>query len=163
MIFGGQAVLLYGDVRLTEDIDVTLALSPYDAEPFLAVLVNAGFKVLVDDPSAFLRETFVLPVLDPDSDIRIDLVFTSSEYERQAIDRATIVLIDGAPVAYISKEDLVVVKTIAGRARDLDDIKSVLDRQVVDQEYIRGWLRQFDAELGENYEARFLALTGGPG
>ncbi len=28
MVIGGQAVLLYGEPRLTEDIDITLGLSP---------------------------------------------------------------------------------------------------------------------------------------
>ena len=42
MVIGGQAVLLYGQVRFTRDIDVTLALAPPGA--------LAGMKDPVNEP-----------------------------------------------------------------------------------------------------------------
>jgi len=145
-------------VRLTEDVDVSVALAPDEAGAFLTYLPSVGFEILVDDPGTFLRETFVLPVLDTVSKIRIDLVFTSSEYERGAIARARKVIIDGETISYITPDDLVVVKIIAGRPRDIDDVRSVIDRQKLDLAHIRKWLKLFDDELGEDYEERLLSL-----
>lgn len=46
----------------------------------------------VDD---FVRETFVLPAADPETRIRIDFIFSTTPYERQAVDRATRVELEG--------------------------------------------------------------------
>ncbi len=35
MVIGGQAVLLYGEPRLTRDIDITLGIGPQRAEEIL--------------------------------------------------------------------------------------------------------------------------------
>jgi hypothetical protein len=38
MVIGGQAVVHHGRVRATEDIDFTLAVSPFDADRVLGLL-----------------------------------------------------------------------------------------------------------------------------
>jgi hypothetical protein len=80
MVFGGQAVLLYGEPRLTRDIDVTLGVDPNQPAPVLRVIEELQLRILVDDAEQFLRQTFVLPVLDTSSNIRIDFVFSLTEY-----------------------------------------------------------------------------------
>ena len=60
MVIGGQAVLLYGEPRLTKDIDVTLGAT-LDRLPQVLELVQAmGLEPLVD-PEDFTRQTMVLP------------------------------------------------------------------------------------------------------
>ena len=85
MVFGGQAVLLYGEPRLTRDIDITLDTPPDRCGDVLAMVAQLGLHVLVEDAEKFVRETLVLPAMDVPSGIRIDFVFTLSEYERGAI------------------------------------------------------------------------------
>ena len=87
MVIGGQAVLIHGEPRLTKDIDVTLALPPFEPEPVLDILRKLSLEALVKDPSAFLKQTFVLPAIDPETKIRIDLVCSLSEYEREETSR----------------------------------------------------------------------------
>jgi len=46
---------------------------------------------------------------------------------------------------------VVVHKVIAGRARDIEDVKSILLKNPkYDSGYISGWLKDFDHSLGEN-------------
>ena len=43
-------------------------------------------------------------------------------------------------------------KVIAGRARDLEDVKSILIKNPkYDSDYIEKWLGAFDQSLGENF------------
>lgn len=163
MVFGGQAVLLYGEPRLTRDIDVSLGVDPSDPAPVLEVVAELGLQSLVGDARDFLRQTFVLPVVHPESGIRIDLVFSLSGYERQAIERARTVLIDGVGVRFVSLEDLIVQKVIAGRPRDLDDAEKVIVKNPdFDRAYVERWLREFDQELDTQFLLVFQQILGGP-
>lgn len=156
MIFGGQAVLVYGKPRLTQDIDITLGLEPLQAQPVIDLIEQLGLKILVGNVEEFLAQTFVLPVIDPESQLRIDFVFSLTPFERQAIERSRIVEIDGIPVRYISLEDLIVTKTIAGRPRDLEDVKGViLKNPKYDRIFVEKCLRMFDRELDCDFCAVF--------
>ena len=44
MIIGGQAVLLYGEPRLTRDIDITLGITPDDLEKALHVVEEVNLR-----------------------------------------------------------------------------------------------------------------------
>ncbi len=54
MIIGGQAVLLYGEPRLTRDIDVTLGSGPDRLEDLLGAVSELGLVVLPEDPAKVL-------------------------------------------------------------------------------------------------------------
>jgi hypothetical protein len=98
MIIGGQAVLYYGEPRFTRDIDVAVGLGPHEAQRVLDLIDHLGWRILVDHPAEFLEQTFVLPVLDPLSKIRIDFVFAQTEYERQALRRAVVRALETVPL-----------------------------------------------------------------
>ncbi len=63
MIIGGQAVLLYGEPRLTRDIDITLGTGTERLVDVLKVLKELSLKPLPEDLQAFVKETMVLPSL----------------------------------------------------------------------------------------------------
>ncbi len=60
MIIGGQAVLLYGEPRLTRDIDITIGINTDRLETLLAIVLDLSLKPLPEDISAFVRQTMVL-------------------------------------------------------------------------------------------------------
>ncbi len=163
MVFGGQAVLLYGEPRLTRDIDVSLGVDTGRATSLLRMIEEMRLRILVDDVDQFLSQTLVLPVLDPESNIRIDFVFSLTEYERQAIARGKIVPIGGVEVRFVSLEDLIVMKTISGRPRDLDDVVSViLKNPDYNRAYVEKWLQLFDRELDGHFLNAFQRVMTGP-
>lgn len=156
MVFGGQAVLIYGKPRLTQDIDITLALEPHQAQPVINLIENLGLKILISNVEEFLSQTFVLPVVDPKTQLRVDFVFSLTPFERQAIERSNIVEIDGVPVRYVSLEDLIVMKVIAGRPRDLEDVKGViLKNPDYNSQFVTKCLQLFDQDLDCNFTAVF--------
>ena len=106
MLIGGQAVLLHGEPRLTQDIDVTLDASPERLPDVLAACTALGLQVLPDDSADFVRETFVLPASDEATGIRVDLIFSSTSSEAEAISRAVHVEVKVQPVPFATDEDL---------------------------------------------------------
>jgi predicted nucleotidyltransferase len=163
MVIGGQAVLLYGEPRLTRDIDITLGVGPERWRELLEMSQALGWQVLVETPEEFVRQTMVLPCLDPSSGIRIDFIFSLSSYEQQALERARPVTVGRATVRYASLEDLVIHKVIAGRPRDLEDVRTMLLKNPqADQAYIRRWLKEFEAGLGEPFLKRLEGAIGRP-
>jgi predicted nucleotidyltransferase len=164
MVIGGQAVLLYGEARLTRDIDVTLGAGPERLAELQSAAKRRGWRVLVESPQKFVEKTFVLPCLDPESGIRIDFIFSFSAYEREALGRVQRVKMAGAEVRFASLEDVIIHKIIAGRARDLEDVRlMVLKNPRLDKGYVRRWLGEFDRSLGEQFTARFGQIVGQAG
>ncbi len=162
MVIGGQAVLLYGEPRLTRDIDITLGIGTEELGRIKRVSRTMGLKILVKNDKDFVAKTMVLPVLEKESGIRIDFTFSCSPYERQAIERAKDVKLGRTSVKFASVEDLVIHKVIAGRARDLEDIKSVLLKNPnYDLHYVEKWLREFDQSLGEHFLKTFRKIKSG--
>jgi hypothetical protein len=150
MLIGGQAVLLHGRPRLTEDIDIALGVDPSRLAAVREACAVLGLAPLPDGVEEFVRDTFVLPVHDEATGIRVDFIFSSTPYERQAIERAVIVELAGEPVPFASAEDLVIHKLFAGRARDLEDVATVIRRQrtQVDWAYLEKWAREFASVPG---------------
>jgi len=150
MIIGGQAVLLYGEPRLTRDIDVTLGDDIDILPKIIEVTKYLNLKPLPLDITEFVRQTMVLPTRDESSGIRVDFIFSFTPYERQAIEKTREVLLKKTPVRFAAPEDVIIHKVFAGRARDLDDVKSILLKNPsVDLPYIRKWLSEFDTSLSE--------------
>jgi len=159
MVIGGQAVLIYGEPRLTKDIDITLGLNSDEVNKILAIAERLRLKPLVDDPEKFVQDTMVLPLADEKSKIRVDFIFSFSPYEREALTRTKNIKIGKEIVRFASLEDLIIHKVISGRARDLEDIHNVLLKNPhYDSTYIQKWLNEFDSSLAENFTQIFRKI-----
>lgn len=145
MIIGGQAVLLYGEPRLTRDIDITLGINIDQTDKVLEIIKELSLKPIPKDIKSFINQTMVLPVLDEDSGIRVDFIFSFTPYESKAIQRARKIKINKKDVCFASPEDVIIHKIFAGRPRDLEDVKSILLKNPkMDFNYIKNWLECFE-------------------
>ena len=159
MITGGQAVLIYGEPRLTKDIDITLGIPPDKLDDVLKIAKKLKLKILPQDPHNFVKETMVLPLLDEKTGLRIDLIFSLSEYEKEALKRVKKINIKGVDVNYISIEDLIIHKIISGRERDIEDLKYILVKnKKIDEKYILKWLKEFEKVLNRNLIETFIKI-----
>jgi len=159
MIIGGHAVILHGQPRLTEDIDVTLGVDADALGELLLACEALGLSPLPDDVEPFVKSTFVLPAEHTDTGVRVDFIFSTTPYERQAIERAVRVQIGGESVPYATAEDLIIHKLFAGRPRDIEDAASVVRRQGkgLDWDYILEWAAQFSEVPGREDLPRQVA------
>jgi len=142
MIIGGQAVLVHGEPRLTKDIDITLGIGVEELDRVVNLVRDIGLKHLISDAEDFVKKTMVLPVIDEESGIRVDFIFSFSLYEKQAIERAIDIRLEEVVIKFAS----------------LDVRAILLKNPNYDVEYIRNWLSEFDRSLGENFLETFNDL-----
>ena len=145
MLIGGQALLLYGIVRSTRNIDITLGIDSDNYTEIVKVCEELSLKILPKEPHKFADQTRTLPAEELNCHIRIDFIFSFSPYERQAIERAQQKTLGGYPANFASSEDLIIFKMIAGRAVDIEDVKGILNAKAdsIDFDYIYKWLSDF--------------------
>lgn len=150
MLIGGQAVLLHGAPRLTEDVDVTLGVGPDQLASIQDASKALALTPLAENPKAFAHDTYVYPVRHEATRLRVDFIFSDTPYEHGAIARAIHVPLEEVEVPFATAEDLIIHKLFAGRARDIEDAESVVRRQGnrLDWPYIEHWAREFAAVPG---------------
>jgi hypothetical protein len=160
MVIGGQAVLLYGEPRLTKDIDIMLGVGIDFLNQIERIVKLLGLNPLVSNIADFVKETMVFPVQDRKSGIRVDFIFSSSSYEKQAIQRALGIPFGKTVVKFAAVEDVIIHKVIAGRTRDMEDVQAIMLRRLgCNISYIGKWLKKFDSALSERYWEGFQALV----
>jgi len=148
MVIGGQAVLLYGEPRLTKDIDITLGVNIDRLDDLLVIVKELSLTPLAEDVPSFVQKTMVLPVLEKSTGIRVDFIFSFTPYETQAIERAKKIILAGQEVCFASLDDLILHKLFAGRPRDVEDVRTlILKNPGIDMSYIRRWLKEFDTSV----------------
>ena len=93
-------------------------------------------------------------------------MLAGSGLERLALERATRVAIDGVEVPVAHATDLSVIKVLAGRGKDLDDLRSLLASGEVDVVEVRDLLGQLEeapgrSDLPPRLEEAIVAVDGG--
>ena len=148
VVIGGVAASLLGRPRLTRDVDAVVLLDEDHWGEFLAAGTQHGFVPRRADALAFAQETRVLLVRHEESGIDADIVFGSLAFEKEAVARATWVELGGVRVPLPLPEDLIVMKVVAHRPRDLDDIEAILAAHPkLNLRRVRRWVREFSAAL----------------
>jgi Nucleotidyl transferase AbiEii toxin, Type IV TA system len=128
-LFGAQAAIVHGAARLTADVDVTVELGEVSARALISALKDVGFVPRVKDASGFVERTRVLPVRHRPSGIDLDMVLAGPGPEQLFLARAVRRTIEGISVPVAGAEDLVAMKILAGRPKDLEDVVQVLAAQ----------------------------------
>ena len=160
MIIGGQAVLLYGEPRFTRDIDITLGVGTDESHKIKQIITNLNLTVKVKNYKRFAEKTMVIPALDKKTGIGVDFVFSYTGYERQAIKKAKDVKFGKTNIKIASLEDVIIHKIIAGRPRDIEDVRVILIKNPnYDSKYINRWLKDFDIALNKNLKNTFQNIV----
>jgi hypothetical protein len=163
MVVGGQAVLVHGQPRLTRDIDITLGIDATALNTVRSLADSLGLLPSVSDVEAFVRRTNVIPLTDSSTGLRVDMIFSFTPYESEAIRRAVTITFDEGTVRFASAEDLIIHKLVAGRPRDIEDIAGVLARlPSLDEEYLTRWLATFRETVQRDLVHEFNTLRRNP-
>ncbi len=151
-LFGAQAAILYGVARLTADVDVTVqAPADHPVPTWMPTLATHRFEARFADP-AFLAQTRVLPLVHGPTALPVDLVLAGPGLEEEFLARARRLAVDGVVVPVIDLTDLVVLKVLAARPKDLDDVSALLRVQGdrIDDTRVRHVLTMLEEALGQS-------------
>lgn len=124
-LFGAQAAILYGVARLTADVDVTVDLASRSIPELTATLTTGGFELRMPDAEAFAERTRILPCVHRQTRIPLDIVLAGPGLEEQFFSRAREHAFGQLRVPVASAEDLLTMKMLAGRPKDLDDVVAI--------------------------------------
>ena len=90
----------------------------------------------------------MLLVRHESSEIDVDVVFGSLPFEKEAVERALWSDVGGISVPLPTPEDLIIMKAVAQRPRDLADIEAIADAHPdLDRERVFSWVDVFSAAL----------------
>ncbi len=146
-LMGGIAVAAWQHLRNTRDVDLLVGIQPFREQELLQKLSETGFKVLRDPPFVDVGGSRILQLsYEPPGrflEIRVDLFFAESPFERQALGRRKAIDLPGIaePVSILSCEDLILFKLLAGRLIDRSDSAHLLraNRDSLDTAYLAKW------------------------
>lgn len=148
VILGGVAVSIYGEPRLTADIDVNIILDKSRLGDFLSIAGKYGFYLLSPDGEEIAKESGVIPLCLKKKKIggKFDLIIAENALEYAAIQRGKTKRIGSVKARFVSPEDLIIHKISSSRPRDIEDLQGLLIRQKnrLDVKYIRAWLEKID-------------------
>lgn len=147
-VFGAQAVAVRGAPRATQDIDVTVQIDRTRLPELIAALAVEGLHHRYPDIADELLATGAVLPLTHHAGMEVDLVLAGSGLESLALARSTRVAIDAVVVPVAHATDLVVMKVLAGRGKDLDDVRALLAGGDVDLTEVRDLLGQLQEALG---------------
>lgn len=159
-VFGAQAVIAAGAVRQTADIDITVEDTP--PERLLAALARAGFRLRRDIPDlqTLIEHHRVLPLEHAKSGFQLDVVRAGPGLEQDMLDRAITRQVGRWRIPFVETNDLLVLKVLAGREKDLEDVRTLLRSKSpeVDVELVRTRLRELgrlidDSSLVASFDA----------
>jgi hypothetical protein len=125
-LFGAQAAIVYGATRVTEDIDVTVDLEGTSAKALVSALAGAGFDLRVEDAEGFVEKTRVLPLVHAATALPVDVVIAGPGIEELFFARLRRHEREGQAIPVASAEDLIVMKVLAGRPHDEEDVRAVV-------------------------------------
>jgi hypothetical protein len=147
-VIGGVAASLLGRPRVTRDIDALVLLDESEWDAFLAKGAMFGFVPRLSDAVLFARQARVLLVRHDASGIDIDIAFGALPFEEAAVAHAVWHDVGGVRIPLPLPEDLLIMKAVAHRPRDMADIESILDAQAkLDLPRVRRWVREFSTAL----------------
>lgn len=125
---GGLAVLRWGNLRMTQDIDVCLLCGFSYEKKYISGILTA-FESRIKSPDEFAMNNRVL-LVRASNGVPIDISLSGLTFEEEMIKRAT--FFDFTPdhsLLTCSAEDLIVLKAFADRPKDWMDIEGILIRQ----------------------------------
>ena len=167
IVIGGVAASLLGRPRVTNDVDALVLTAEEKWSEFLMQAGQYQFRPRIGDALAFARESRMLLLEHEPSHIEIDITFAALPFEEQSIQTARNVEVGDLTLRLPTPEDLIIMKAVAARPKDLVDIESLIEANPnLDLKRIRRTVQEFSSALDmpdliENLERILEKLTKG--
>ena len=122
---GGLAVIRWGEIRMTQDIDISLSVDFGYEEKYLNILLK-HFRSRISDAFDFALNNRVL-LLKASNNVPVDIAIAGFPFEKEMIKRGSLFLFQpDCPLMTCSAEDLIFLKAFANRNKDWSDIESIV-------------------------------------
>ena len=148
MIIGGVAASALGRPRLTQDIDALAIVPEADWAKVIDSASRYGIVPRIDRALEFAKRSRVLLLRHDGSGIDVDVTFGGLPFEEAAVANSQHHDVGGLRVRLPRVEDLLVMKAVARRPKDMEDIRGLLAAHPqVNVSEARRWVREFAAAM----------------
>lgn len=149
VIIGGIAASLLGTPRLTADLDAVLLVGVDEIPRLVQQAAAEGIAPRIPDCETFARTSHVLLLRHTASGTDIDISLGLLPFEVEMVDRSQPYAIGPLELRLPTPEDLIILKAVAHRPKDLLDIQAIATNHPgLNRGRVEHWVRQF-AELLE--------------
>lgn len=147
-LLGALAAQVHGAVRSTSDVDVSVRLGACSTQSLLEGVRARGFSPLFED-AQFIEATRVVPVRHSNG-ILVDVTLAGPGLEDLFLARALPATVASVEVPVATAEDLLIMKSLAGREKDRADCIMLLRAGGgrLDLSHVRSTLEQLEEALG---------------
>ena len=144
VIIGGVAVGLLGKPRFTADVDAVFLLSTDDISRFLKLASAENILPRIQNAEEFARKSRVLLLKHMPSEIDVDISLGVLPFEQEMVDRGSVKHFANLSTRLPTPEDLIIMKAIAHRPKDFEDIRTLVDNYPdLDRHRIEQWVKSF--------------------
>jgi hypothetical protein len=148
VFIGGVAASILGIPRFTVDIDIVFLLHQDDLPRLLENAARYGIEPRISDPVGFARQSRVLLLRHSASGTDIDLSMGILPFGIEMVERSRLVEIGSFAIRLPTPEDLIIMKALPRRPKDLADIQAIsASNPNLDRARIRFWVDQFGQAL----------------
>ncbi len=148
MVIGGIAASLLGKPRLTVDIDAVILLSIQDLPSLIQAAKEEGLDPRIDKADDFARRHHVLLLRHIKTGIPVDISLGMLPFEIEAVERSVEHSVGGVTFRVPTAEDLIILKAVAHRPKDLLDIQAIIENYPdLDRARIEYWVKDFAQTL----------------
>jgi hypothetical protein len=149
-IVGGVAASIHGQPRVTKDVDFVAIAEPYDAAAIVEAAAAFDIVPRIHDALELALTTRVLLLRHEPSGVEIDVSLGVLPFEQDLVAGCLRMTIQGVDVALARAEDIIIMKSLAMRPRDVADIAAIAEANPdLDFVRIRATVEEFSAILEE--------------
>ncbi len=162
-VIGGIAVSVRGEPRFTADVELVIGIDVNQALQLVERLPNSPFRPLFDGINEVIQTAFLMPLVHAVTGIRADVAIGLSGFELQAISRVTPAEMGDFNVPVVTSEDLILMKLLASRSRDLEDVERIVirHRRSLDWNYLIETGQQLQEAVAQDLVPSLEALRDG--
>lgn len=144
VVIGGIATGFLGKPRFTVDLDAMFLASTKDITHILEMAKENGIEPRTERVIEFAQKSRVLLLRHTASHANIDISLGVLPFEEEVVARSIVHHAGTLSVRLPTPEDLIIMKAVAHRPKDLLDIQAIVENHPdLDVARVKNWVKQF--------------------
>lgn len=150
-VMGGLAVRVHSIPRPTHDVDLTILIDRSKLPELYQSLEHLGHTIPESYRRGWVDEVAGMPLIkvrtyvNESTGVDIDMFLAETSFQRSYLARRVEVAVKDKKLWVVTPEDLILLKLLASRPRDILDVADILFTQgQLDETYMRHWASELE-------------------